>query len=104
MNMSESPDKVLKSTCRMCHGGCSALLHVKDDRIVRIEGDPDGPLNHGRLCPMGHASLELVCSPDRLTHPLLRAGARGGGKWRQASWDEAYDHICANIRKIWDQY
>ena len=97
-------DKVLKSTCRMCHGGCSALLHVKNDRIVRIEGDPDGPLNHGRLCPMGHASLELVQSPARLTHPLIRAGARGEGKWRRASWDEAYDHICDNIRRIWEKY
>jgi anaerobic selenocysteine-containing dehydrogenase len=88
----------------MCHGGCSALLHVKDERIIRIEGDPDGPLNHGRLCPMGHASLDLVQSPARLTHPLIRAGARGEGRWRRASWDEAYDHICDHIRKIWDRY
>ena len=104
MNVAGPADKVLKSTCRMCHGGCSTLLHVKGDRIIRIEGDPDGPLNHGRLCPMGYASLELVYSPARLTHPLIRAGARGEGKWRQVSWDEAYDRICANIRKIWDRY
>ena len=88
----------------MCHGGCSTLLHVRDGKIVRIEGDPTGPLNHGRLCPMGHASLELVRSPARLTHPLIRAGGRGEGKWRRASWDEAYDHICREIRKIWDRY
>jgi len=104
MDAGAIPDRVLKSTCRMCHGGCSALLHIEDGKLARIEGDPDGPLNHGRLCPMGHASLELVYSPARLTHPLIRAGARGEGKWRQASWDEAYDHICANIRKIWDRY
>ncbi len=104
MNASGTADRVLKSTCRMCHGGCSALLHVEDGKLARIEGDPEGPLNHGRLCPMGHASLELVYSPERLTHPLIRAGARGEGKWRQASWDEAYDHICAQIRKIWDRY
>ncbi|HEY5899054.1 MAG TPA: molybdopterin-dependent oxidoreductase [Burkholderiales bacterium] len=97
-------ERVLKSTCRMCHGGCSTLLHVKDDRIVRIEGDPEGPLNHGRLCPMGHASLELVRSPKRLTHPQIRTGARGEGKWRRASWDEAYDYLCEKIRAIWDRY
>ena len=95
---------MLKSTCRMCHGGCSALLHVEGGRIARIEGDPDGPLNHGRLCPMGHASLELVYSPARLTHPLVRAGARGEGKWRRASWDEAYDRICEGIRGIWEKH
>ena len=101
---SPSSQMVLKSTCRMCHGGCSALIHLKDDRIVKIEGDPDGPLNRGRLCPMGAASAQLVYHPDRLTHPLIRAGARGEGQWRRASWDEAYDHICDNIRRIWDRY
>jgi len=104
MNETIARDTVLKSTCRMCHGGCSVLLHVEDGKLARIEGDPEGPLNHGRLCPMGHASLDLVHSPARLTRPLIRAGARGEGKWRRVSWDEAYDHICANIRKIWDRY
>ena len=84
--------EILKSTCRGCHGGCSALLHVQDGRITHIEGDPDGPLNHGRLCPIGAASLQLVHNPARLTHPLVRVGARGEGQWRRASWDEAYDH------------
>jgi anaerobic selenocysteine-containing dehydrogenase len=97
-------EHVLKSTCRMCHGGCSTLLHVEDGKLVRIEGDPDGPLNHGRLCPMGHASLELVRSPARLRHPLIRSGARGAGQWRRASWDEAYDHLSERIRRIWDRY
>jgi anaerobic selenocysteine-containing dehydrogenase len=95
--------QVLKSTCRMCHGGCSTLVHVRDGRIVKIEGDPEGPLNHGRLCPMGAASMELVHHPARLTHPLIRSGARGEGKWRRASWDEAYDYLCEKIRSIWDQ-
>lgn len=104
MNETAATDGVLKSTCRMCHGGCSALLHVRGNKITRIEGDPDGPLNRGRLCPMGHASLELVQSPARLTHPLIRTGARGEGKWRRASWDEAYDRICEGIRRIWNEY
>jgi thiosulfate reductase/polysulfide reductase chain A len=97
-------EKILKSTCRMCHGGCSALLHVMNGRIVKIEGDPDGPLNRGRLCPMGAASLDLVRSPARLTHPLIRAGERGEGKWRRASWDEAYERICDHIVDIWRRH
>ena len=102
--VTQSAVKVLKSTCRMCHGGCSTLVHVKDRRIVRIEGDPDGPLNRGRLCPMGQASIDLVHSPARLTHPLIRTGGRGEGKWRRASWDEAYDTLAEKIRAIWDRY
>ena len=96
--------EILKSTCRGCHGGCSALLHVTDGRITHIEGDPDGPLNHGRLCPIGASALQLVQSPERLTHPLVRVGERGAGQWRRASWDEAYDIICENIRKIWAKH
>ena len=53
---------------------------------------------------MGAASMELVHHPARLTHPLIRSGARGEGKWRRASWDEAYDYLCEKIRAIWDQY
>lgn len=104
VNSSGNASEILKSTCRMCHGGCSALIHRKDGRIVRIEGDPDGPLNHGRLCPMGSASAELVYSPSRLTRPLIREGERGAGKWRETSWDEAYDVICENVRRIWDKH
>jgi len=96
--------EVLKSTCRMCHGGCSTLVHVQGERIVKIEGDPDGPLNHGRLCPMGAASLELVNHPDRLKHPMIRAGERGEGKWRRVSWDDAYDFLSEKIQKIWAEY
>ena len=97
-------DSILKSTCRGCHGGCSALLHVTDGHITRIDGDPEGPLNHGRLCPIGASALQLVRSPERLTHPLVRVGERGAGQWRRASWDEAYDIICENIRKIWAKH
>lgn len=96
--------RVLRSTCRMCHGGCSTLVEVHGGRIQSIKGDPDGPLNHGRLCPMGAASVELVHSPARLTHPLIRAGERGSGQWQRASWDEALELICARIRDIWSRY
>ena len=102
--ISSGADTVKKSTCRMCHGGCSTLVHIRDKKIVKIVGDPDGPLNHGRLCPMGSASMQLVHSPERLTHPLIRAGERGEGKWRRASWDEAYDFLCERIRNIWAEH
>ena len=54
------PDGVHKSTCRMCHGGCGTLIHVKDREVVKVEGNPDSPLNEGRLCPMGAASMEQL--------------------------------------------
>ncbi|MFC1820984.1 hypothetical protein ACFLZG_07885, partial [Thermodesulfobacteriota bacterium] len=46
-------EQVIKSNCRGCHGGCGVLVHVKDGKIIRIEGDPDFPTNHGTLCSKG---------------------------------------------------
>ena len=65
---------VLKSVCRSCHGGCGVLLHVKDGVLVKVEGDRDSPLSHGRLCPIGTVTTDLVYHKDRLKHPLRRKG------------------------------
>src|SRR6516162_6639753 len=92
--------KILKSVCRSCHGGCGVLLHVEGDRLVKVEGDRESPLNHGRLCPIGTVTLDLVYHPDRLTHPLRRAGARGSGQWQRISWDQALDEISQRLLAI----
>ena len=52
-------EQVFKSTCRMCHGGCGALVYVKDDRVVKIAGDPDCPINHGTMCSKGLAAPQI---------------------------------------------
>jgi anaerobic selenocysteine-containing dehydrogenase len=90
-------ESVIKSHCRMCHGGCGVLVYVKDGKVAKIAGDPDCPINHGTLCSKGIGSLQLVYHPDRLTHPLQRTGPKGSGKWRQISWDEALDTIAEKI-------
>jgi anaerobic selenocysteine-containing dehydrogenase len=96
--------KILKSVCRSCHGGCGVLLHVRGDRLVKVEGDRESPLNHGRLCPIGTITLDLVYHPDRLKHPLRRAGARGSGQWQQISWDQALDEISQRLSAIREKF
>src|SRR6516164_8368200 len=95
---------VLKSVCRSCHGGCGVLLHVRGDRLVKVEGDRESPLNHGRLCPIGTVTLDLVYHPDRLKHPLRRAGARGSGQWQRISWDQALDEISQRLLAIREEF
>jgi anaerobic selenocysteine-containing dehydrogenase len=89
--------RVLKSVCRSCHGGCGVLLHVRDGKLIKVEGDRESPLNHGRLCPIGTVTLDLVYHPKRLHHPLRRLGPRGSGQWQQMSWDEALDEISERL-------
>ena len=95
---------VLKSVCRSCHGGCGVLLHVRGDRLVKVEGDRESPLNHGRLCPIGTVTLDLVYHPDRLQYPQRRVGARGSGQWHRISWDQALDEISERLLAIRDQF
>ena len=91
---------ILKSVCRSCHGGCGTLLHVRDGVLVKIEGDPEAPLSHGRLCPIGTVTVDIVNHRDRLKYPQRRLGPRGSGKWQRISWDEALDEIAQRLNAI----
>jgi thiosulfate reductase / polysulfide reductase chain A len=94
------PSVILKSVCRSCHGGCGTLLHVRDGVLVKVEGDPQSPLNHGRLCPIGTVTVDLVNHPDRLKYPQRRVGSRGLGQWTRISWDEALNEIAERLLAI----
>ncbi len=97
-------EEIIRSNCRGCHGGCGVLVHVRDGTIVKIEGDPDFPTNHGSMCSKGLAFQQLVYHPDRVTYPLKRAGKRGEGKWQRISWDEALDTIVNKLKQVIRDY
>ena len=87
-----------------CHGGCGIIAHVKDGKLLKVEGDPDHPWNQGRLCARVLAMTQYIYHPDRLTKPLKRVGERGEGKWQEIGWEEALDLIEARMTKIRDEY
>ncbi|MFC1823662.1 molybdopterin-dependent oxidoreductase [Thermodesulfobacteriota bacterium] len=89
--------KVYKSVCSPCHSNCGVLVHVKDGRVLKIEGDPEHPENEGAMCVRGLSFTQLLYHPDRITHPMKRIGEKGEGKWQRISWDEALDTITSKI-------
>ncbi len=94
-------EETFKAICRMCHGGCGTIVSRIDGRITSVVGDPDHPINKGKLCAKGgQPSIDLLYHPSRLDFPLIRTGERGAGQWRRASWDEALDHIAAQLQGI----
>lgn len=99
-----SEQQVYRSACRMCHGGCGVIVYVKNGVVTDIKGDPESPVNKGRLCIKGLASLEHLYHPDRLKYPLRRVGERGDGKWKRITWDEALDLITTQVNNIRDDY
>ncbi|MBN2239629.1 MAG: molybdopterin-dependent oxidoreductase [Dehalococcoidales bacterium] len=87
-----------------CHGGCGVIAHIEDGKLVKIEGDPEHPMNRGRLCSRCLSMTQYVYAKDRITSPMLRVGERGENKWKAISWDEAYDYIVEKMNKIRDEY
>jgi anaerobic selenocysteine-containing dehydrogenase len=98
-----SGEKIVKTVCSACYGGCGVIAHIKDGKVIKIKGDPDHPNNKGELCPKGVAGIELLYHPDRLNYPLKRAGGRGEGKWDRISWDEALDTIAQKLNEFREQ-
>src|SRR5512134_3666596 len=76
------------------------LVTVEDGRAVRMAGDPDHPVTRGFLCTKVAKYLERTYHDGRLLHPQIRVGARGEGKFRRASWDEALDLIASRLGEV----
>ncbi len=105
--MKESEVKIVKTTTWSpgpgCHGGCGVLAHIKDGRVIKVEGDPDHPWNQGRLCSRCLSMTQYMYHRDRLKKPLKRVGKRGENKFKEISWDEAFDLIEKKMKKIRDE-
>jgi len=70
--------KEVHSLCPYCAVGCSIIAFTKEDgkghsKLLQIEGDPDSPVNEGRLCPKGATAMQLAISSRRVEKPLYRA-------------------------------
>ncbi|MGI6032049.1 MAG: molybdopterin-dependent oxidoreductase [Coriobacteriales bacterium] len=105
----EDGETIVKSCCYSppgCHpAGCGVLLHVKDGKVVKVEGDPDHYITKGALCPRGLTIKEYMYHPDRILYPIKRAREdRGKDKWERISWDEALDIIEKNAKDITAKY
>ena len=98
-------DKVVRSThSANCTGSCSWQVYVRDGVMVREEQAADYPRISADLpdynprgCQKGACFVEYVYGPQRLKSPLIRVGARGEGKWRKATWDEALTLIAGKL-------
>ena len=98
-------DRIVKSVCPYCAVGCAQNVYVKDEKIVQIEGNPDSPVNRGRLCPKGSASKQLVTSPTRVTKVRYRRPY--GTEWEDLDLDTAMEMIADRVldarRKTWQE-
>ena len=104
------------SVCTLCSAGCGLLVRVMqgEAEVVRhgqqglikmglakkLEGNPQHPINQGKLCARGQAGLQVLYHPDRITHPIKRTGPRGSGEFQEITWDDALKELSAHLSAL----
>jgi anaerobic selenocysteine-containing dehydrogenase/Fe-S-cluster-containing dehydrogenase component len=84
------------STCRECAAGCGVRVRVREGRAVKVEGNPDSPINRGRLCSQGQAAIQGLYNPDRVPHPMVR---NASGAFEAIDWDGAIQRLSAKVNE-----
>jgi anaerobic selenocysteine-containing dehydrogenase len=101
------------SICPLCRAGCGVSVRVMEADVEtvrhgqsgvvkmgvakKLEGQATHPISQGGLCPRGQSAIQVTFHPDRLTHPLKRAGARGAGEFTEVTWDEAIAQLAGQL-------
>ena len=104
------------STCNLCQAGCgirvrsmlgeAKVLYEGQERrqmvlqVKKIEGNPEHPVNQGKLCARGQAGPQILYNPDRIRTPLKLSGARGSGQYQPISWNEALALLEAKLKTV----
>ncbi|MEW6185196.1 MAG: molybdopterin-dependent oxidoreductase [Thermodesulfobacteriota bacterium] len=103
---SENNSKIVRTTSAFdCGGRCPLRLHVREGKVVRVEGDDTaGPEEQLRACLRCRAIRRYIHHPDRLLYPQKRVGPKGKGLFQRISWDEAYETITAKLKYYIDTY
>lgn len=81
------------TTCRECATACGVIAEVRDGRAIKLEGNPDHPLNRGALCARGQAALQGLYNPDRFRTPMIRQN----GRLTPTTWEAAITALTQRI-------
>ena len=111
----EFEDRDVDTLCPYCGVGCQTTVHVKDDKILYVDGR-DGPANNNRLCVKGRFGFDYIYHPHRLTKPMIRRDdapkdanleidpADPLTHFREATWDEALDAAASGLKRVIDAH
>jgi len=86
------------STCGECGAGCGTLVKTREGRPIKLEGNPDHPVNKGGLCARGQASILGLYDPDRLRHPVSMI--RGSFSNTATTWPEVDKKLVERLKSI----
>ena len=84
------------TVCGECATGCGILAETRDGRTIKLEGNPEHPLNRGAICATGLSAVQGLYNPDRFDGPRLKNGA----KFENISWDKAYELLAQKMGEV----
>lgn len=82
-----------------CPDACGLVVTTENDRVIKVQGNPEHTFTRGTLCMKMQHYEETVHSPERLTTPLRRTGAKGEGRFTSISWEEAIEEIASRFHE-----
>ncbi|WP_036652414.1 molybdopterin-containing oxidoreductase family protein [Paenibacillus pini] len=103
--MVEQENGIFPAVCPLdCPDTCGLLLHKKDGKIVKVEGNPEHPITQGAICNKVRNMAERIYHPERVLYPLKRSGPKGSGEFVRITWDEAIQEITERYSDLIEQY
>ncbi len=92
--------ETVPTICPYCGCGCTIVMNIRDNRVVRVSSHPDLGINKGLLCVKGRFGIDFISHEERLTTPLIRRD----GKLTPATWDQALDLVASQLGEIKDKF
>ena len=102
MPIPRKPDGSVVTTCAYCGVGCGFRAETLEGRVVRMIPWKEGKANHGHSCIKGRFAFDYYRHPDRVRSPMIRATI--DEPWREVSWEEAFAHAAAELKRIQAKY
>jgi anaerobic selenocysteine-containing dehydrogenase len=97
-------EKWIPTSCNGCFNVCAVQVKVKDNKVVKVKGDPTAQSSRKKICGKGIAKVAEPYAPNRILKPLKRTNPEKGigvdPKWKEISWDEAMDTVIEKLKKV----
>ncbi len=84
------------SSCTACSNGCGILIKTREGRPIKVDGNPEHPINKGKICSIGQAHVLNLYDPARLTKPMVK----NGGSLNETTWNKADQSIIAKLKSV----